>query len=193
MRLVAFDFWDSRFPRSQNRVMTYLSQQEIKEHWAPIPSNRDHEQHRRLRDREIASFRLSACALCRTELNAPRIVRPLPWNLEALLYRIPRVYGFVAEMHSFLHRMVARYRRRYGPYFVSGIPLSELGEGGVRRPNTRMCSCTDDMRNYAVNHPWATTLDLETYRDAWLAGAEWASRNSCTPDMATSAKSPNHP
>lgn len=159
-------------------------------HWAPISANADQEYRHRQQLREIASFRLSACLLCRTELNAPHIGRLLPQNLHSLLYRMPRVYGFVVEMHSFLHRMVARYRRRYGVYFVSGMPLSEQGEDGVQRPNTRIRSCSDDMRNYAIDHPWATSLDLETYRDAWLAGAEWASRNSCTPNTATVPKSP---
>ena len=162
-------------------------------HWVPISANLDQEYRQRQRLHEIASFRLSACGLCRTELNAPRIVRPLPKNLHSLLYRMPRVYGLVTEMHSFLHRMVARYRRRYGVYFVSGMPLSELGEDGVRKPNTRTRSCIDDMRNYAVDHPWATTLDLETYRDAWLAGAEWAGGNSCISNTAISPNSLNLP
>jgi hypothetical protein len=156
----------------------------------PNTSNRDQVWRHQLQRQRIASFHLSACALCRTELRAPRIVRPLPWGLESVLYRMPRVYGFVVEMHSFLHHMVARYRRRYGAYFVSEMPLSELGEDGVRRPNIRIRACIDDMRNYAVEHPWATTLDLEMYRDAWKAGAEWASRSACTTDMANSPKSP---
>lgn len=168
--------------------MQSFTQQTQIGHWAPIDTNQDQAQRQELRRRELASFRLSACALCRTELNVPSIVRPLPKNLESLLYQMPRVYGFVVEMHSFLHRMVARYRRRYGAYFVSGMPLSELGEDGVRRPNIRIRSCIDDMRNYAVDHPWATILDLEMYRDAWRAGAEWAEGNSCKPDTATVPK-----
>jgi hypothetical protein len=135
-------------------------------------------------------FRLFACAICRTELNEPRLVRPLPWGLESALYRLPRVYGFVVETHTYLHRMASRYKRRYGAYFVSHLPLSELGEDGVRVPNIRVRSCIDDMRNYAESHPWATILDLEMYRDAWLAGAEWADHNSCKPDTVIV---PNHP
>jgi hypothetical protein len=133
---------------------------------------------------------LFACALCRTELNEPRLVRPLPWGLESALYRLPRVYGFVAETHTYLHRMASRYTRRYGAYFVSRLPLSELGTDGVRVPNTRIRSCIDDMRSYAESHPWATTLDLEMYRDAWLAGAEWADHNSYRPDTAIVPKHP---
>ena len=53
----------------------------------------------------LDAFHLFECALCRTELRAPALVRPLPWGLESIRSRFPRLYGFVAEMHSFLHRM----------------------------------------------------------------------------------------
>lgn len=148
--------------------------------WVAISANQDQEQRRsRQRSHELSSFHLSGCVLCRTELSGIRIVRPLPQSLESLLYRMPRVYGFVIETHSFLHRMVARYRRRYGVWFLSGMPLSELEEDGLRYPNIRTRACIDDMRNYAETHPWATILDLETYRDAWQAGVEWAESNYC--------------
>ena len=132
----------------------------------------------------LDAFHLFGCALCRTELRAPALVRPLPWGLDSLLYRYPRLYGFVVEMHSFLHRMAYRCRRPLGALNVLLPPLSEVGEDGLRVPNIRTRACIDDMRNYAEVHPWATILDLDTYRDAWLAGAERTENNSCRPDRA---------
>ncbi len=167
--------------------------QKISGRWVPVTPIHQQELQQRQRDREIASFRLSGCAICRTEFYAPDIGRLLPTRLHSLLYRMPRVYGFVVETHSFLHRMVARYRRRYGVFGVSGLPLSEVGEDGVQVPNIRMRSCRDYIRNYAQVRPWATTLDLEIYRDAWQAGAEWAAHNACNPDTVISPKSPNLP
>ncbi len=161
---------------SQKRAMTYLTQQAIGWHWERQPSNLGPEWQQ---CPQVASYRLSGCVLCRSELSVPGLVRPLPRHLETALYRLPRVYGFVVEMHSFVHRMASRYRRHFGVYSVLMPPLSIPIEGGVRKPNTRTRSCIDDMRSFAVNHPWATILDLETYRDAWLAGAAWNANNSC--------------
>src|ERR1700690_1791032 len=69
----------------------------------------------------------SKCALCRTELHVQCFVRPLPALLDAGLRRFPLAYGFVAEMHSLLHRMAARSRLRYAAYFleVSGSEMDE--------------------------------------------------------------------
>jgi len=114
----------------------------------------------------------SKCVLCRTELHEHCIVRPLPALLDASLRRFPLAFGFVLEMHSLLHRMAARWRLRYAAYFLV-VSAEEMAERLV--PNTRTHSYMRDMRNFSERYPWATILDLEMYRDAWLAGAEWGS------------------
>ena len=133
--------------------------------------------------RLLASYRLSGCALCRTELNAPALVRPLPQHLEKGLYRFPRVYGLLTEAHSFLHRMASRCRRRFGAYVVWMYPFPLQTAAGLVPPDIHIPACIDDMRNYAASHPWATILDLELYGDAWRAGAAWTLRSAGKPNM----------
>jgi hypothetical protein len=123
---------------------------------------------------EAARF---GCVLCRTEFREPQLVRPLPAPLQAALHRLPSLCGFVAEMHNFLHRMAAIYRLRYRTYLLYVGPL-EQGSAAHVEPNIRTHACIRDMRSFSATHPWATILDLEIYRDAWLAGVEWAESNS---------------
>ena len=120
----------------------------------------------------------AACVLCRTEYHAPLIVRQLPPLLHAGLHRMPSVYAFVVEMHSFLHRMVIRCRLRYRAYFLYVGPFEQEGIERLE-PNIRTHACIRDIRSFGERNPWATILDLETYRDAWQAGVEWAANNSC--------------
>jgi hypothetical protein len=133
--------------------------------------------------------RLFACALCHTEFHEHQIAPSLPEPLHSALLPFPIAYGFVAEMHSFLHRMAIRRKKRFGAYFLWGVGPSVVGADGLRHLNIRGYACTNCMKNYAVTHPWATILDLETYRDAWLAGAEWAENNS---DKAGTDVVPHH-
>lgn len=121
----------------------------------------------------------SKCVLCRTECHAPSIVRGLPGLLGAGLRRMPLVCGFVLETHNLLHRMVLRYKRRYGAFWIFVGALSQTGPTGHPEPNTRTHACISDMRSFGQRNPWATILDLEAYRDGWQAGAEWAENNSC--------------
>jgi hypothetical protein len=124
-------------------------------------------------ERESRLLPLMVQSICRTELHEQCIVRPLPALLDASLRRFPLAFGFVLEMHSLLHRMAARWRLRYAAYFLV-VSAEEMAERLV--PNTRTHSYMRDMRNFFERYPWATILDLEMYRDAWLAGAEWGSR-----------------
>src|ERR1017187_2946448 len=117
----------------------------------------------------------SKCVLCRTELHVQCFVRPLPARLDATLRRFPLAYGFVVEMHSLIHRMAARSQLRFAAYFLE-VSESEMVER--LSPNTRTHSYMRDMRSFSERHPWATILDLEMYRDAWQAGAEWGACNS---------------
>jgi hypothetical protein len=114
----------------------------------------------------------SRCVLCRSESDEQILVPQLPAPIAASLRPFPLVLGFVAEMHSLLHRMALRRRLRSASYFLS-IPPEEMAERLA--PHTRTHAYMQDMRNFVARYPWATILDLEMYRDAWLAGAEWGS------------------
>jgi hypothetical protein len=129
----------------------------------------------------------SGCVLCRTELNGQSLVRSLPALIHVGLYRLPSVYGFVVEMHSLLHRIVVRCKRGFSAYFVAVDSFRIQGLAEHPEPNTRTYACIRDTRSFAERRRWATILDLETYRDAWLAGAAWAESNSCKSDVAQSA------
>jgi hypothetical protein len=125
--------------------------------------------------------RLSWCVLCRTELHAPSLTRGLPEPLQWGLRRMPLAYGFLLEIHTFLHHVAIRCRRRYGVFWLS-VSSFRQAEGPPRAPlspeeNIRKCACIRDIGSYVEAHPWATTLDLETYMDAWQVGAVWAENN----------------
>ena len=124
------------------------------------------------------------CVLCRTEFRAPLIVRPLPEPLESGLRRMPLMYGFVVEIHSFLHRMALRSRLRYRAYYLY-VGRLEQESGGHLEPNKRTHACIRDIRSFAQRHPWATHLDLEMYRNAWLAGVQYAESNYCKSKQET--------
>jgi hypothetical protein len=124
----------------------------------------------------------SRCVLCRTVLREPSLVKSLPAPLDEGLRRFPLVLGFVLEIHTLLHRMSLRYKLRFASYFLNISP-EEMAE--CQTPNTRTHSYMRDMRSFVERHPWATILDLETYRDAWLAGAEWGSDKTCTRGQET--------
>jgi hypothetical protein len=74
--------------------------------------------------------------------------------------------------------MVAIWKLRYKAYFFYVGPF-EQDTSGHREPNIRTHACIWCIRSFVSDHPWATILDLESYRDAWQAGAEWAEHNSC--------------
>lgn len=93
------------------------------------------------------------------------------------------MYGLVEEMHSLMHRMALRRKLRFGSYFLYISP-EEMAE--CRQPNTRTHSYMRDMRSFSERHRWATLPDLEMYRDAWLAGAEWGESNFCKKALAQS-------
>jgi hypothetical protein len=53
---------------------------------------------------------------------------------------------------------------------------------------TRTHACTADIENFVSDHPWATMVDVEIYRDAWVLGALWGERNFCKPERQNSAQ-----
>lgn len=115
----------------------------------------------------------------RTEFDEQFLLRSLPARLVASLRRFPLVLGFADEMYSLLHRMALRRRLRFASYFLYMSP-EEMAER--HQPNTRTHAYMRDMRSFSERRPWATILDLELYREAWLAGAEWGAytSRSCT-------------
>ena len=115
---------------------------------------------------------------CRKGHRGELTRRGLPALLRWGLRLFPLVYGFGLELRSLRHRMGIRHKRRYE---VSGLdlgPTHQTSTDGHLEVNTRTRACTQDIENFAERHPWATLVDVETYRDAWLAGAAWAESNS---------------
>ncbi len=116
--------------------------------------------------------------LRRKESRGRLIVQEVGALLRLGLRRMPLVYGFALELRSLLHRMRIRCKRRYDVYGLDLGPFHQTSIDGHLEVNTRTRACTQDTENFADRHPWATILDLEMYRDAWLAGAAWAESNS---------------
>jgi hypothetical protein len=54
---------------------------------------------------------------------------------------------------------------------------------------TRTRGCSDDIKNFAASHLWATVIDWETFRGGWEAGAQWASRTPPCSCMLSNKKS----
>jgi hypothetical protein len=120
------------------------------------------------------------CGLCRIlgrgQTNPPKLSALRRWGL----YGSALVFGVAEEMHSLLHRMALRRERRYESHGLVLGPDWQATPAGRFQVCTRTHACISDIGNFERHNPWATLVDVETYRDAWLAGAEWASRNSCT-------------
>lgn len=55
----------------------------------------------------------SLCALCRSGLRGHELLVRLPSLFHKGLYRMPRAYGLVKEIHSVFHRIVATWKLRY--------------------------------------------------------------------------------
>lgn len=121
--------------------------------------------------RKGASSRLR-CVLCRNELHGAELLIRLPSLAHSRLYPMPRLYGFLKELHSFAHRIAATWSLRHRIYFLFVGPFQQ-GEAEHHQPNIRTRACTDHIKNFVLVHPWATILDLQIYRDAWQAGVEW--------------------
>ena len=135
-------------PGSRFWAMTYLNQQMGSN--PAKPSNRDQGTPRRL---SRIWRHLFECALCHIEFGPLQIVPLLPEPLHSVLLPHPTAYGFEAETHSFLHRMIIRRRKRFGAYFLSGFGPSVVGADGLRHQNIRVLPCTSCMRNFVADHP----------------------------------------
>lgn len=89
------------------------------------------------------------------------------------LQKYPRLRMFLSECRSFLCRTYIvltstdTHRVPTGPAYLEGQ------SGRVFR-NIRSLACIRDIERISSNRP-STPLDWSAYRDAWEAGAEWAS------------------
>ncbi len=128
---------------------------------------------------------LSWCPFCRcrSESRAGSSVRELTGVLHGILYRTPRLYGFVLETDNFLHRIAILCRQPYAAFVL--VMTSVCRSEDQPRPEMyiRKYACIRDIESFVKAHPWATMIDLETYMDAWQAGAAWAESNSCSADQ----------
>lgn len=121
-------------------------------------------------------------------VSGQTLPRALPHPLHVGLRRMPLVYGFLVELRSLLNRMVLRSKRRYDLYGLDLGPAHQGSADGHLELNTQTHACTQDIESFVEAHPWATIVDVEMYRDAWVRGAAWAGRNSCRPESRESTQ-----
>ena len=105
------------------------------------------------------------------------------------LHRFPLLRVFLLELRSFLHRIVLQCKRCC---YLDGLSVGPAAEDqtislqpGGRNIRTRACS--ESIDSFAAARPWATMVDFEVYRDAWVRGANWAESNTCNVKRQTSA------
>jgi hypothetical protein len=67
-------------------------------------------------------------------------------------------------------------KRRYYIYGLDLGPYIQQTPDGPRNFYTRTRACISDIESFVAVHPWATMVDVEMYRDAWVKGAEWSIR-----------------
>jgi hypothetical protein len=72
---------------------------------------------------------------------------------------------------------------------VFGIPSLHGLVGECFEECTRSRACISDIRSFWASHPWATVVEREIFREAWLAGSQWAAYNpdSCKSCLAYDA------
>jgi hypothetical protein len=109
-------------------------------------------------------------------LKAVKFGEPLQLGLRWM----PLAHGFLLELRSLAYRMRLRHTRRYDVYGLDLGPCHQPGSSGHLEMNTRTLACIADIENFLSVRPWATTVDLEVYRDAWVKGAEWGKNRRCS-------------
>ena len=96
---------------------------------------------------------------------------------QALFQRLrnhPRLRMFLSECRSFLHRSYIVWTNTDTHRVPMGAAYLASPSGRSYR-NIRSLACIQDIERISSNRPWDTPLDWVAYRDAWDAGAEWAS------------------
>lgn len=94
-------------------------------------------------------------------------------TVELLAIRAGSADGFIAVA-----------AKRSHPLWPDTVRFARYGFDPGNSPGTEFIRAIDKSLDDTGLKTWGvlmalTILDLETYRDAWLAGAEWAENNSC--------------
>ncbi len=115
--------------------------------------------------------------------------------LRSGLRRFPLLRVSLLELRSLVYRIALQCKRRYDLYALDVGPAHQLTIHGHLSRNTRTRACSESIENFLAGRLWATMVDLEMYRDAWVSGANWAESNICSAGhqksaLETSASSP---
>ena len=117
-----------------------------------------------------------------SERRPQSIARALSWPLDGCLRWTPLGYGVAVELRSLIRRIQFRSKRRYHVFGLDLGPFHQTASDGHLELNTRTRACTRDIESFVAARPWATMVDVEMYREAWVRGAAWGESNlgSCT-------------
>jgi hypothetical protein len=116
-------------------------------------------------------------------------LQALPRPLRAGIYRMLSVCGCVELMSSLAPRIAVACKLRCRTSLLCAGPR-EGALAGYLEPNSHARAYTRDIGNFVLTHPWATILDLQACRGAWLVGVEWAESNSCKQERETGQNLP---
>lgn len=111
--------------------------------------------------------------------DEPSIVKGFSQPLHGYLLLAPRLYEFLLELRSLRFRMALRRKRQYEVYGVDWGPAYQYPPDAPPSRCTRTDACRQDIENLVVQYPAATMVDVEMWRNAWVAGAEWAENSLC--------------
>src|ERR1035438_6540412 len=111
-------------------------------------------------------------------------MRALPGPLHAGICRMPLVYGFVKLMNSLALRIAGVCKLRYKTCLLY-VDRCKRASTEHRGPNTHVRACKRDIRNFVQTRRWATILDPELYRGAWLEEVAWAESSFCKRERET--------
>lgn len=96
---------------------------------------------------------------------------------ETWIYRRPRLYGFLCETRSYLHRIRAVLGSRVYSQGLAGGLLFRQCEGGFLL-NHQTLGCIEDMQRIASERPELSLSDFDLLMQGWNLGAEWVLQKS---------------
>jgi len=97
--------------------------------------------------------------------------------LEIWIYRRPRLYGFLCETRSYLHRIRAVLGSRVYSEGLAGGLLFRQCEGGFSL-NHQTLGCIEDMQRIANGRPELSLSDFDLLMQGWNLGVEWVQQKS---------------
>lgn len=112
----------------------------------------------------------------RLRIRCLRIIHVLQYECQDLALLLRR---YLLELRSFQYRIALLYKSPSGRYLqgVDPGPYYQYSQDGHPELNIHTHICTAYIKHFWSSHPWATVIDMELYRDAWVAGAEWTENN----------------